>query len=296
MTSRRRLFILNDPGAMRISAELAAEIGLMKSIVLLQFEFLLSITQVEREGKRWIRATLEELRQKYFKWSSRATIWRAIEDLQDDKLVIAKNFNTAGFDKTLWFTLNMRQVEKLKSVRLFQDETGAVFQNETLQVRGGEEHAGNSTSFQNETAGRDSRQDVSDRDVEVLNPEHRRDQTETAIVKELPAGDLHSSPKDADRDTGRQTYEILQLTLKAGKSYPKRWRGHLGREIKNLLDEGFRYHVVLEAAKKLETKSLNPSTMASLVNEVQNGNGGRGAGNYRPFDPETQDYESTVIG
>lgn len=304
---RQRLFILNDPHAMRISAELAAEIGLMESIVLLQFEFLLSISTIERRGRKWIRATLEELRTKHFRWSSRATIWRAIQSLESGGLIVIENFNPGSFDKTLSFALNMRGIERLKSVRVFQDETGDVFQIETSQVSGGTNREESPSLFQDETAVANRDVVISDRDVDSRDLKHRSDQNETSIGRDLQAGDLPSSPKDAGasepsnvvsipgRDTGKETSEILQVALRRGRQYPRRFRGHLAKEIKNLLDEGFGYHVVLEAAKRCETKTLNPGAMASLVNEVQNGGVSPQRNGHKPFDPTEHDYTNAVI-
>lgn len=309
---RERLFTLNEPHAMRISGELAAEVGLMESILLLQFEFLLSITRVERRGKPWIKATLEELRAEHFQWSSRATIWRAIQSLLHGPaakvtgpLVVVENFNQAGFDKTQWFTLNMKNVSKLKSVRVFQtetvesgtvfqDEIGPVFQDETSQVSATESQAGKTESFQNETGGRESRQDVSDRDVEGRESRHRRDQNETTIERDLQAGDLQPSPEgDANvlaLDSGKQTSEILKLALRPRVRYVDSWKGHLASQIRKHLEKGFAYHVVLEAAKICEHKALNPTAMPSLVNQVLHGSVSTNT-KHKPFDPADQNYD-----
>lgn len=304
--SRERLFTLNDPHAMRISAELAAEIGLMESIVLLQFEFLLSITKVSRRGKPWIRATLEELRQEHFKWSSRATIWRAIQSLHKRRLLLIDNYNAAGFDKTQWFTLDMKNVARLKSVRVFQDETGSVFQSETgglfqdetSQASDPELQGGNSEALQDETGGRESRQDVPDRDVDVANRAPRRDQDETTIERDLPPGDLQPSPEGAEESGPVRTDQIMRAVIDPGAKHPHRFKGHLANEIKKLLSEGFDPVVVTEAARRcVRGRRPHPGNMPALVVEVQNQRDGTTERNgHRPFATPTEDeYERSVI-
>ncbi|MFE2011086.1 hypothetical protein [Streptomyces sp. NPDC059491] len=51
---------------------------------------------------------------------------------------------------------------------------------------------------------------------------------------------------------------------------PKTFLGHLGREIRQLLDEGFEPDALRPALDRLRTKGLNPSVLPSLVNEVVN--------------------------
>ena len=127
MAKRRRIFVLNDPFALRVSPHLAEEIGLNESIVLLQLEFLISISDNERDGRVWTYHSLDDLRATYFPWWSRATIARTIKALEERGLILIGNFNRAGFDRTQWFALNYDGIESLRSVRL---ET-SISQNET---------------------------------------------------------------------------------------------------------------------------------------------------------------------
>ena len=115
---RRRIFTLNDPYPLRISGELAAEIGFNESIVLLQLEYLISISTNERDGRLWTYHSLEDLREKFFPWWSRATISRTIKSLRDADLIIVDNFNRAGFDRTQWFALNYDGIGGLESIRV----------------------------------------------------------------------------------------------------------------------------------------------------------------------------------
>lgn len=124
---------------------------------------------------------------------------------------------------------------------------------------------------------------------------------DTAMSPEPPKNHQEppSSPTGAEnngaRNTGKETYEILTLVLRSGRKYPQRFKGHLAREIRNHLDEGFKYHIVLEAAKRLEAKGQNPGSLASFVNEVENGGGIGSRPQHRPFNPDDHDYEATQV-
>ncbi|RST03511.1 hypothetical protein EF904_20970, partial [Streptomyces sp. WAC05950] len=51
---------------------------------------------------------------------------------------------------------------------------------------------------------------------------------------------------------------------------PKKVLGHLGRELRSLLDEGYGPDVLRPALERLRAKGLNPSVLPSLVNEFLN--------------------------
>ena len=119
---RDRIFVLNDPHALRVSGELAKEIGLNESIVLLQIEFLISISDNERDGKFWTYQSVRDLKLNYFPWWSIATINRTIQDLVKAKLLTVDNFNDHKYDKTRWMCLG-EGVNELKSITLYQNDT-----------------------------------------------------------------------------------------------------------------------------------------------------------------------------
>lgn len=294
MTERQRLFILNG-SQMRLSPDLAAEIGLMESIVLLQLEFLVSITTFFKNDKPWIRYTMRDLTEKHFSWSSVPTVWRAVQELEKKKLIVLGNFNNARFDKTTWITLNLKGLQKLNSVRVFQHETAPSFQSETPQVSGVESPPCKTESFQSETP-------VSNRDTDARKMKHRDAQNETTIGKDLRVTDLPTpvgtqsvadevedlSQTETENQTGSdvRTPDVLRSVLRSGQRYPRRYTGHLAREIKGLLDQDYDAKTVTEAARRCVTKGLNPSCLASLLVEVQNGpvKAARGASTFKPSD------------
>lgn len=130
--TRERLLVFNDPQALRINRDLAAEIGLANSIVFLQMEYLISIsTMPEHEGRRWTRQGVQDLRDNYFSFWGTATIARIVKELEAPplELLLIDNFNTAGYDRTQWFALNPVGVARLRSVAISQDEK-SISQNE----------------------------------------------------------------------------------------------------------------------------------------------------------------------
>jgi hypothetical protein len=125
--SRRRsaLFVMNDPYPLRISGQLATEIGFNESVLLLQIEYLISISNTEmREGKLWTYQSLDDLRG-FFPWWGRETINRTIHRLCEMELILIGNFNQRKGDHTRWFALNPVGIQRLKSVRLDMDVVGS---------------------------------------------------------------------------------------------------------------------------------------------------------------------------
>jgi hypothetical protein len=125
---RMRLLTFNDPHPMRIDRDLAAEIGLNESIVLLQLEYLISISSNEREGRLWTYQSLTDLKEVYFPWWSVMTIQRIVKSLEEKRLLLIGNFNKLGYDRTQWFALNEEGINSLHSVAIYQNDK-SIYQN-----------------------------------------------------------------------------------------------------------------------------------------------------------------------
>lgn len=130
---KTRLLTFNDPHPMRIDRDLAAEIGLNESIVLLQIEFLISISSNERDGRRWTYQSLDDLKQVYFPWWSVATLHRIVRSLADKNLIVIGNYNKLGYDRTQWYALNEEGINSLHSIAIFQNEK-SIFQNDKIDL------------------------------------------------------------------------------------------------------------------------------------------------------------------
>jgi len=178
-----RIFTLNDPTKLRIIPALTIEIGLNESIMLMQLEYLVSIsTTDEKEGRHWTYQSVRELKDNYFPFWSIATINRTIQKLEKEGYITVSDFNKKKYDKTRWISINYDKVDKLESVMV-----GGVFQNDTR-------------SNQNET---------------------RPNQNETTIPEipsEIPS-DIKDSVGEKTPPSARD--EILEKLREAEKEYNK---------------------------------------------------------------------------
>lgn len=132
---RIRLLIPNDPHPMRIERDLAKEIGLNESIVLLQLEYLITISSNERDGRMWTYQSLQDLHEIYFPWWSPTTISRIVKSLEEKELIVIGNYNKLGYDRTQWYALNDVGIARLTSVLMHSD---AIFQNEKSIFQNGD--------------------------------------------------------------------------------------------------------------------------------------------------------------
>lgn len=93
-------------------------------------------------------------------------------------------------------------------------------------------------------------------------------------ANEKPAETLREEKRREGKTETRQdppgaANEILAVALKSGKQYPERFKGQLGKAIKDLLAEGISPQLVTDAAWLCVSKGRSPSIMPSLVVEVQ---------------------------
>jgi len=116
-SEKNRMFIINEPNAPRLSPALAVEIGLVESVLLLQIEFWIAISQHYRDGHMWTYQSLEDIHETFPFWST-STINRALHRLVEMELITVGNFNHSAYDRTRWFTLNEVGLARLQSIRL----------------------------------------------------------------------------------------------------------------------------------------------------------------------------------
>lgn len=118
-TKETRIFILNEPGSPRIYPQLAKEIGLDESLLLLQLEFwLITYPGKSCDGKKWIFKSVRDIRETFCFWGV-ATIQRTIQSLEDQQLIETRqDLNEREGDTTRWFTLNPAALSRLQSISL----------------------------------------------------------------------------------------------------------------------------------------------------------------------------------
>jgi hypothetical protein len=114
-----RLFIINDPNAPRLCPDLAVEIGLNESLLLLQMEYWLAVLPgKERDGKKWVYKSLRDI-QKVFKFWGIATVHRVIKSLvEKEYLLVRSDLNARSGDTTQWFAINPTGINRLHSIKL----------------------------------------------------------------------------------------------------------------------------------------------------------------------------------
>jgi hypothetical protein len=115
-----RLLVFNDPYAMRINRELADEIGLNESVVLLQIEYRISRWGKEHAGRLWLVITQKDLRDD-FPWWGQATVCRILQNLRQRKLIEVANYNECTRDRTQWYALCEEGINQLRSIQLIQN-------------------------------------------------------------------------------------------------------------------------------------------------------------------------------
>lgn len=125
MTSDATKWLIYEPVkavVTRIMPELAIEIGLNESIVLLQISFWLSTCNNVEDGKYWTYQTLRDMKDKAFPYWSIETIRRTIKNLADKKYIFVGNFNSRKGDRTQWFALNPDKLSELTSIVTLPEE------------------------------------------------------------------------------------------------------------------------------------------------------------------------------
>ena len=135
MTKYDLLSSATEPITLRVIPELAEEIGLNASLVLLQLTFWIRISDNEREGQMWTFQSLRGMKRSAFPFWSLMTIDRAITQLVKRELITVRgDLNKRKGDNTRWFALNPDGLAKLHSVSLqalTNKRSAKVSQNET---------------------------------------------------------------------------------------------------------------------------------------------------------------------
>jgi len=117
--------LLIDDYPIQVLPKLAKEVGLNEAIFLQQLHYWLNGKNAKEEaGRRWIYNTYEDW-QKQFPFWSVITIKRTVSSLSKQKLIIKDNFNKAGFDKTIWYSIDYTTLKGM-SRREYQNDTTRV--------------------------------------------------------------------------------------------------------------------------------------------------------------------------
>lgn len=100
------------------SMDLAVRIGLNEAIVLNQIDYWINVYEEKKDadhfqdGRWWVYNTIKEWQDNFPCFSER-TIYTILKNLRDLGLVETANYNKAGYDRTLWYTINYEKLNAL---------------------------------------------------------------------------------------------------------------------------------------------------------------------------------------
>ncbi|WP_157456237.1 hypothetical protein [Carnobacterium maltaromaticum] len=116
--------LLIDDYPIQVLPKLANAIGLNEAIVLQQIHYWINKKTNFKDERYWVYNTLKELNDQFPFWSQK-TIQRTISSLKNKELLITGNYNKAGFDKTVWYSIDyfkLSQYENLMSTPCGQND------------------------------------------------------------------------------------------------------------------------------------------------------------------------------
>lgn len=215
MTKRARLFVANTPITLRVDPELATEIGLNESVVLMQLEYLIAVCANERDGKLWTYQSVRDLQSRCFPFWSLMTINRAINSLVERSLLLVENYNSYKFDRTRWFALNPEGINKLRSVKMVDYDPSSVTRADQDDT----------ASYQDDT--RASQIDTPIPQITTESSTQKKRETPLAVLQELggfrpaPGGELEGRLTEVS-DLGKWR-SVVERWIACGY-----WRGNIG--------------------------------------------------------------------
>ncbi len=99
-----------------LDKELAVVLGLNEALILQLVHYWIEINKKNNrnfhEGRYWTYNTIDEWHEEFPFWSN-STIKRTFKRLRDMNLIIVDNFNVYQMDRTLWYTINYEELEKM---------------------------------------------------------------------------------------------------------------------------------------------------------------------------------------
>jgi len=118
---------------MILDKDLAKVIGLNEAIVIQQIHYWIEINKSKNinfyEDKHWTYNTMVQWQEEFPFWSIE-TVKRTFKKLRDKNLLLIGNFNKLKIDRTLWYTINYSELEKIMGITNRQN---ALCQNETME-------------------------------------------------------------------------------------------------------------------------------------------------------------------
>jgi len=99
-----------------LDKHLAAILGLNEALILQQVHYWIEINRKNNRNlhrdRYWTYNTINEWQEEFPFWSP-ATVKRTFKRLREVNLIIVDNFNIYQMDRTLWYTINYEELERL---------------------------------------------------------------------------------------------------------------------------------------------------------------------------------------
>lgn len=110
---------LMDSHPILVIPEMAEAIGLNEAIFIQQLHFLLHVKKMNarmddyKQGRLWVYNTLDEWVDKHFRFWSKMTLRRTINNLVSEGLVFKNEFNYSSHIHTLWYTIDYDRLDEV---------------------------------------------------------------------------------------------------------------------------------------------------------------------------------------
>ena len=92
---------------------LAVKIGLNEAIFLQQLHYWVDRSKNVIDGRKWVYNTIEDWSKQFPFWSQK-TLSRTISHIEKQGLVLSGNYNTKGYDRTKWYTIDYDALDRLE--------------------------------------------------------------------------------------------------------------------------------------------------------------------------------------
>ena len=153
-----------------VDKDLATVIGLNEAIILQQINYWLHVRGgKDVDSRHWIKHTISEFLEKDFPFWSRSTVKRAIINCKKKGFLLERNLNTAGFDKSKWYSIDEDKLNEVMSHALVQNEptsgskwTNGKVQNEPTYTREYTKNTTEITTNNNKSSSKDEHIPYSD--------------------------------------------------------------------------------------------------------------------------------------
>lgn len=183
-----------------VDKELATILGLNEALVLQQVHYWLETNKKNKrnfhEGRYWTYNTIDEWQEEFPFWST-STVKRVFKKLRDMNLTLVDNFNIYQMDRTLWYTINYEELERLVE--------NYIKANEKILPNPEEQNASSISSKQNS-------HDTQNGQMEKLNVTLAIPETSTEISTGISSQSIYPS-----REQTKEGIDGLNYTQKKNK-------------------------------------------------------------------------------